>query len=123
MIAEQIEAIELELELIQSHMAQKPVLRGEVGCAYVAREVSVEREEAIQRAALSAFDAKIILYVTAFAPHKAAFPSCSYLACAQRRPRRWEAHTDAAVGAMFTTHAHSLPPRLLLAARRTLSAG
>jgi len=34
---------ELELELIQSHMAQKPVLRGEVGCAYVAREVSVER--------------------------------------------------------------------------------
>ena len=34
---------ELELELIQSHMAQKPVLRGEVGCACVAREVSVER--------------------------------------------------------------------------------
>ena len=33
------------LELIQSHMAQKPVLRGEVGCACVAREVSVEREE------------------------------------------------------------------------------
>ena len=33
----------LELELIQSHMAQKPVLRGEVGCACVAREVSVER--------------------------------------------------------------------------------
>ena len=31
----------LELELIQSHMAQKPVLRGEVGCACVAREVSV----------------------------------------------------------------------------------
>jgi len=29
-------AIELELELIQSHMAQKPVLRGEVGCACVA---------------------------------------------------------------------------------------
>ena len=28
---------ELELELIQSHMAQKPVLRGEVGCACVAR--------------------------------------------------------------------------------------
>jgi len=27
----------------QSHMAQKPVLRGEVGCACVAREVSVER--------------------------------------------------------------------------------
>ena len=36
-------ASELELELIQSHMAQKPVLRGEVGCACVAREVSVER--------------------------------------------------------------------------------
>jgi len=34
---------ELELELIQSHMAQKPMLRGEVGCARVAREVSVER--------------------------------------------------------------------------------
>jgi len=33
---------ELELELIQSHMAQKPVLRDEVGCACVAREVSVE---------------------------------------------------------------------------------
>ena len=33
----------LELELIQSHIAQKPVLRGEVGCACVAREVSVER--------------------------------------------------------------------------------
>jgi len=32
----------LELELIQSHIAQKPVLRGEVGCACVAREVSVE---------------------------------------------------------------------------------
>ena len=32
-----------ELELIQPHMAQKPVLRVEVGCAYVAREVSVER--------------------------------------------------------------------------------
>ena len=32
-----------ELELIQSHMAQKPVLRGEVGRACVAREVSVER--------------------------------------------------------------------------------
>ena len=26
----------IELELIQSHMAQKPVLRGEVGCACVA---------------------------------------------------------------------------------------
>ena len=36
-------AAELELELIQSHMAQKPVLRGEVGCACVVREVSVER--------------------------------------------------------------------------------
>ena len=33
----------VKLELIQSHMAQKPVLRGEVGCACVAREVSVER--------------------------------------------------------------------------------
>jgi len=32
----------IELELIQSHMAQKPVLWGEVGCACVAREVSVE---------------------------------------------------------------------------------
>ena len=32
----------LELELIQPHMAQKPVLRGEVGCACVAREVNVE---------------------------------------------------------------------------------
>ena len=31
------------LELIKSHMAQKPVLRGEVGCACVVREVSVER--------------------------------------------------------------------------------
>jgi len=30
--------LELELELIQSHMAQKQVLRGEVGCACVARE-------------------------------------------------------------------------------------
>ena len=34
---------ELELELIQSHMTQKPVLRGEVGYECVAREVSVER--------------------------------------------------------------------------------
>ena len=34
--------LELELELMQSHMAQKPVLRVEVGCACVAREVSVE---------------------------------------------------------------------------------
>ena len=30
--------LELELELIQPHMAQKPMLRGEVGCACVARE-------------------------------------------------------------------------------------
>ena len=35
--------LEAELELIQSHMTQKPVLRGEVGCACAAREVSVER--------------------------------------------------------------------------------
>ena len=35
--------VRFELELIQSHMAQKPVLRGEVGCACVAREVSVEK--------------------------------------------------------------------------------
>ena len=34
---------ELELELIQPRMAQKPVLRGEVGCACVAREVSVRK--------------------------------------------------------------------------------
>ena len=33
----------LELELIQPLMAQEPVLRGEVGCACVAREVSVDR--------------------------------------------------------------------------------
>ena len=33
----------VELGLIQSHMAQKPVLRGEVGCACDAREVSVDR--------------------------------------------------------------------------------
>jgi len=33
---------ELELELIQSHMAQKPVLRGEVGCACVARKLAAE---------------------------------------------------------------------------------
>ena len=31
--AQQPEDRELELELIQPHMAQKPVLRGEVGCA------------------------------------------------------------------------------------------
>jgi len=36
-------SMELELELIQPHMAQKPVLRGEVGCACVTSEVSVER--------------------------------------------------------------------------------
>ena len=36
-------AVVEELELIQTHMAQKPVLRGEMGCACVAREVSVER--------------------------------------------------------------------------------
>jgi len=35
--------IELELELIQPHMAHKPVLRGEAGCACVARGVSVEK--------------------------------------------------------------------------------
>ena len=35
--------LELELGLIQPHMTQKPVLRREVGCACVAREVSVER--------------------------------------------------------------------------------
>ena len=33
----------LDLELMQPHMAQKPVLRGEVWCAYVALEVSVAR--------------------------------------------------------------------------------
>ena len=33
----------IELELIQPHMAQKPVLRGEAECACVAREVSVEK--------------------------------------------------------------------------------
>jgi len=32
----------IKLELIQSHMAQKPVLRGKVRCAFVEREVSVE---------------------------------------------------------------------------------
>ena len=36
---------ELELELIQSHMAQKPMLRGEVG-ARALRARSVSREEA-----------------------------------------------------------------------------
>ena len=37
----------VELELIQPHMAQKPVLRGEVGCACVAREVSVDRSSRV----------------------------------------------------------------------------
>ena len=37
--------LELELELIQSHMAQKPVLRGEVG-ARALRVRPVSREEA-----------------------------------------------------------------------------
>ena len=32
-----ISEYQLELELVQSHMAQKPMLRGEVGCACVAR--------------------------------------------------------------------------------------
>ena len=36
--------VELELELIQSHTAQKPVLRDEVMCAWVAVR-SVSREE------------------------------------------------------------------------------
>ena len=39
----EVEVAELELELIQPHMAQKSMLRGEVGCTCVAREVSVER--------------------------------------------------------------------------------
>ena len=39
----------LLLLVIQSHMAQKPVLRGEVGCACVAREVSVERRSMDER--------------------------------------------------------------------------
>ena len=43
MFVESEALFELELELIQPHMAQKPVLRGEVGCACVAREVSVEK--------------------------------------------------------------------------------
>ena len=37
--------LELELELIQSHMAQKPMLRGEVG-ARALRVRSVSREKA-----------------------------------------------------------------------------
>ena len=40
---EQKYKLELELELVKSHMAHKPVLRGEVGRACVARAVSVER--------------------------------------------------------------------------------
>ena len=36
-VSESRDALQLELELIQPHMAQKPVLRGEVGCACVAR--------------------------------------------------------------------------------------
>ena len=35
---------ELELELLQSHIAQKPVLRGEVGRACVAREFSCDMD-------------------------------------------------------------------------------
>ena len=35
--------VEGATKLIQPHMAQEPVLRGEVGCACVAREVSAER--------------------------------------------------------------------------------
>ena len=38
-------AEELELELIQPHMAQKQMLRGEVGCACVAREVWLKGAE------------------------------------------------------------------------------
>jgi len=55
--------IELELELIQSHMAQKPVLRGEVGCPCVAREVSVERGQIIEIEPLIAMNSKI-LYIS-----------------------------------------------------------
>ena len=44
--------MQLELELIQPHMAQKSVLRGEVGCACVAREVSFERGGIAQRVVL-----------------------------------------------------------------------
>ena len=53
---------ELELELIQSHMAQKPVLRGEVGCACVAREVSVERGQIIEIEPLIAMNSKNFVY-------------------------------------------------------------
>jgi len=37
--------VELELELIQSHMAQKPVLRGEVGCTCVVRGFSIRASD------------------------------------------------------------------------------
>ena len=46
----------VELELIQSHMAQKPVLRGEVGCACIAREVSVEGAIKLHSPGLSGAD-------------------------------------------------------------------
>jgi len=46
---------ELELELIQPHMAQKPVLRGEVGCACVARGVLELELELIQSPEQPAF--------------------------------------------------------------------
>jgi len=36
-------SLKSELELVQSHVAQKPELRGEVGCACVAREVLLGR--------------------------------------------------------------------------------
>ena len=36
--------LELELELVQSHMAQKPVLRGEVGCACVAHPTASQTQ-------------------------------------------------------------------------------
>ena len=39
----QVHCAELELELIQSHMAQKPVLRSKLGARVLRREVSVER--------------------------------------------------------------------------------
>ena len=42
---------ELELELIQPHMAQKPMLRGEVGaCVRVTRECGQRREARYGRA-------------------------------------------------------------------------
>ena len=64
-------AIELELELIQSHMAQKPVLRGEVGCACVAREVSVERDR--PRAPMKAVRSALLPAGTWGASEKRAF--------------------------------------------------